>query len=151
MDRMSKVLTTHRSGDARPYRRVLGAKTLISDRMRNYAGYDLGKVKDIMVDLQSGRVAYVVLACGGFMGIGEKLFAVPWDELMIDEGNREFVLNASLEELESAPGFAKDKWPDMADPDWQAQVHGYHEKRAPCPPPSQWNLRVIGRNQKSDE
>ena len=126
MDCRSRVLTTHRSGDRRRYRRVLGAKTLTSDRVRNFAGDDLGKVKEIMVDLQSGRVAYVVLAYGGFMRFCKKLFAVPWDELMIDEGNKELVLNASVEQLENAPGFARDNWPDTADPDWRAQIHDHH-------------------------
>src|SRR4029077_12988386 len=123
MDRKSKVVTTHKSGETRRYRQVLGAKTLTGDRVRSVAGDNLGQVKEIMIDLQSGRVAYVVLSVGGFMGIGGKLFAAPWGALTIDEGNREFVIDASIQELEGAPGFAKDNWPDMANPDWRAQIH----------------------------
>jgi hypothetical protein len=59
-------------------RRVLGASTLTGDRVRNSAGDDLGKIEEIMIDLASGRVAYAVLSFGGFLGIGDKLFAVPW-------------------------------------------------------------------------
>ena len=143
MDRGSRVLTTHKSGSGRRYRRVLGAKTLTSDRVRNCSGDELGKVKEIMIDLQSGRVAYVVLAYGGLLGLGEKLFAVPWDKLVVDEGNKELVLDASLEQLENAAGFAKDRWPDMADPDWRAQVHDYYEPAAVYLPARDWNVIVM--------
>jgi sporulation protein YlmC with PRC-barrel domain len=128
MECKSRILTTHWSGERRPYRRVLGAKTLIGDTAWSFDGDYLGKIKEVMIDLQSGRVAYVVLSIGGLLGIGEKLFAVPWDSLLIDEGNKQFVVDATLRQLENVPGFAKDKWPDAADPDWRAQIHGYYHR-----------------------
>ena len=64
-------------------RRVLSASTLQGDRVRNSAGEDLGKVDQIMIDIPSGRVAYVVLSFGGVLGIGNKLFAVPWRALHV--------------------------------------------------------------------
>src|SRR5690348_29699 len=67
------------------YRRVLSAATLTGDRVRNPAGEDLGKVEEIMIDVASGRVAYVVVSFGGFLGIGDKLFAVPWRALSLNE------------------------------------------------------------------
>ena len=75
-------------------RRVLAASTLTGDRVHNQAGEDLGKIEEIMIDLPTGRVAYAVLSFGGFMGLGDKLFAVPWSALRIDEGEHEFILNA---------------------------------------------------------
>jgi sporulation protein YlmC with PRC-barrel domain len=107
-------------------RRVLSAGTLAGDRVRNAAGEDLGKVEEIMIDLASGRVAYVVLSFGGFLGIGDKLFAVPWQALRIDEGEHQFILDVDRKTLESAPGFNKDNWPDMADPSFGAAIHEHY-------------------------
>src|SRR4051812_41628357 len=67
------------------YGRVLSAATMIGDRVRNPAGEDLGKVEEIMIDVPSGRVAYAVVSFGGFLGIGDKLFAVPWRALTLNE------------------------------------------------------------------
>ena len=107
-------------------RRVLSAGTLAGDRVRNSAGDDLGKIEEIMIDVPSGRVAYGVLSFGGFLGMGNKLFAVPWDALTLDETEHEFVLNVDKQTLENAPGFDKDNWPDMADPDFGDQVYGHY-------------------------
>ena len=66
--------------DNRP-RRVLSASTIEGDSVRNSAGEDLGRIEHIMIDIPTGRVAYAVLSFGGFLGIGNKLFAVPWEAL----------------------------------------------------------------------
>src|ERR1035437_4265781 len=97
------------------YRRVLAASTLAGDSVRNSAGEDLGKLDEIMIDIPSGRVAYAVLSFGGVLRMGNKLFAVPWSALKVDEDKKCFVLNVDKTKLEKAPGFDKDKWPDMAD------------------------------------
>jgi sporulation protein YlmC with PRC-barrel domain len=110
----------------RKRRRVLSASTLTGDRVRNSAGEDLGKVEQIMIDIPSGRVAYAVVSFGGFLGIGDKLFAVPWNALRIDEGEHEFVLNIDRKTLENAPGFNKDSWPDMADPTFGVAIHQHY-------------------------
>ena len=107
-------------------RRVLSAGTLAGDRVRNSAGEDLGKIEEIMIDIPGGRVAYAVLSFGGFLGMGNKLFAVPWDALTIDEQEHEFVLNIDKQTLEKAPGFDKDNWPDMADSTWGSQIYDYY-------------------------
>lgn len=67
---------------------MLSASTLSGDTVRNAAGDDLGSVKEIMVDIPSGRVAYAVLSFGGFLGMGDKLFAVPWSALTVDEDEK---------------------------------------------------------------
>ncbi|MCC6586273.1 MAG: PRC-barrel domain-containing protein [Bryobacterales bacterium] len=110
-------------------RRVLSASTLEGDRVVNAAGEDLGKMQDIMIDVQSGRVAYAVLSFGGFLGIGDKLFAIPWNRLFVDEENKQLVLDVDRQTLEQAPGFDKDNWPDMSDPSWGAQLHSYYGSR----------------------
>jgi sporulation protein YlmC with PRC-barrel domain len=107
-------------------RRVLAASTLAGDRVRNPAGEDLGSIDEIMLDLESGRVAYAVLSFGGFLGIGNKLFAVPWSALRIDQGEHKFILDVEGGTLENAPGFDKDNWPDMSDPAFGAEVHRHY-------------------------
>jgi sporulation protein YlmC with PRC-barrel domain len=108
------------------YRRVLSAATLTGDRVRNSAGENLGKIEEIMIDVPTGRVAYAVLSFGGFLGIGDKLFAVPWQSLTLNERDHEFILNVDRERLETAPGFDRDHWPDMADPAWGALVNEFY-------------------------
>jgi len=108
------------------YRRVLSAATITGDRVRNPAGEDLGKVEEIMIDVPTGQVAYAVISFGGFLGIGDKLFAVPWRALTLNERDHEFILNVDRRRLETAPGFDRDNWPDMADPHWGEQVDSFY-------------------------
>jgi sporulation protein YlmC with PRC-barrel domain len=103
-------------------RRVVPSGTLNGDRVRNPAGEDLGKIEEIMIDIPTGRVAYAVIAFGGVMGIGEKLFAVPWSALSLNERDHEFILDLDRRRMEESPGFDPNHWPDMADPAWEAQA-----------------------------
>ncbi len=108
---------------------VMDAKTLIGDDVVNAANEKLGAVEAIMLDIGRGRVAYAVLAFGGFLGIGEKLFAVPWRALALDADRKCFVLDVPKERLERAPGFDKGRWPSMADQRWATEVHDYYGTR----------------------
>src|SRR5438105_2024602 len=108
------------------YRRVMSAGTLAGDRVRNSAGEDLGKIEEIMIDVATGRVAYAVLSFGGFLGMGDKLFALPWDALQLNEDEHEFILDVDKATLENAPGFDKENWPDMADENWASQIYGHY-------------------------
>jgi sporulation protein YlmC with PRC-barrel domain len=110
----------------RKYRRVLAASTLAGDAVENSAGEGLGKVDEIMIDIPTGRVAYAVLSFGGFLRMGNKLFAVPWDVLKVDEDKKCFILDLEKSLLENAPGFDKDNWPDMADQSWGRQIYSYY-------------------------
>jgi sporulation protein YlmC with PRC-barrel domain len=110
-------------------RRVLSASSLASDSVKNKLGEDLGSVKEIMIDIPSGRIAYAVLSFGGFLGIGNKLFAIPWEVLTVDEDRKCLVLDADKATLEKAPGFDKDHWPDMADLRWGTQVYTYYGRK----------------------
>jgi sporulation protein YlmC with PRC-barrel domain len=121
-------------------RRVLSAKTLQGDRVRNRQGEDLGTIKELMIDLENGRVAYAVLSFGGLFGMGDKLFAVPWSALTLDESTHEFLLNADRATLESAPGFDKDNWPDFADNSWGQQVYDYYGAKP------YWESERVGRS-----
>ena len=105
---------------------LMGADTLIGDSVVNAADEDLGDIKEIMLDMQTGQVAYAVLSFGGFLGMGDKLFAVPWQALHLDTVNKRFVLDIEKERLQNAPGFDKDAWPDMADAQWAQHIHSFY-------------------------
>jgi sporulation protein YlmC with PRC-barrel domain len=106
---------------------VMNAASLIDDDVVDAAGDDLGKIEAIMLDVTSGQIAYAVLSFGGFLGMGGKLFAIPWSALVLDARHKRFILDVSKERLESAPGFDKDHWPSMADRAWATDVHEYYE------------------------
>jgi sporulation protein YlmC with PRC-barrel domain len=105
------------------FRRTLGASTLIHDKVVNLSGQDIGRIEELMVDVTTGRVAYAVLSFGGFMGIGNKLFALPWSALTVDEAKKRFVVNVTRESLEKMPGFDKDHWPDLNDLEYATGVY----------------------------
>jgi sporulation protein YlmC with PRC-barrel domain len=105
---------------------LMGAGTLMGEDVVNDQEDDLGDIKEIMLDMRTGQVAYAVLSFGGFLGMGEKLFAVPWQALQLDTVNKRFVLNVDKERLKSAPGFDPDAWPDMSDVTWTAQIHTFY-------------------------
>ena len=89
-------------------------------------GDDLGKLDEIMIDIPSGKIAYAVVSFGGVLRMGNKLFAIPWSALRVDEDEKCFILDVQKETLESAPGFDKDNWPDMADNTWGSEVYRYY-------------------------
>ena len=123
MQQHSKIKKTD---PEKTYRRVLAASTLAGDKVRNSAGEDLGKVDEIMIDIPSGKIAYAVLSFGGILRMGNKLFAVPWNALKVDEDEKCFILDMDKKTLENAPGFDKDQWPDMADTGWGTEVFQYY-------------------------
>lgn len=116
---MKVVGTTHPS--------VLSASSLVGDAVHNAAGENLGKVEELMVDLESGRISYAVLSFGGFMGMGNKLFAIPWNAFTLDTDDKHFILNAPKEKLQKAPGFDKAHWPNFADRQWGTEIHSYYD------------------------
>jgi sporulation protein YlmC with PRC-barrel domain len=107
---------------------VLSASTLIGNQVRNPEGERLGRIEDIVIDLDAGRIAYAVLSFGGFLGIGDKLFALPWSALALDQEAEEFVLDVDKDMLKRAPGFDKDDWPNMADRHWGTEIHRYYRR-----------------------
>ena len=113
------------NGDG-PGPQLMGANTLIGNDVYSQNNEDLGDIKEIMLDTVSGKVCYAVLSYGGFLGMGEKLFAVPWQALTLDTDNERFVLNVDSAKLDSAPGFDKDHWPNMADETWANSIHSYY-------------------------
>ncbi|HJU99169.1 MAG TPA: PRC-barrel domain-containing protein [Burkholderiaceae bacterium] len=105
---------------------LMGAGTVIGDPVRNLKGEHLGQIREIMLDMRSGTIAYAVMAHGGVFHLGAKLFAVPWQALTLDPAHKGFTLNIDKQRLDEAPGFDPDHWPNMANPAWAAQIHQYY-------------------------
>lgn len=106
--------------------KVLAASTLKGNVVKNLAGEKLGTIEEFMIDLENGRIGYCVLSFGGVLGIGDKLFAVPYRSMTLDTVDHTFTLDISRERLASAPGFDKNVWPDMTDRAWGERVYGFY-------------------------
>lgn len=104
----------------------LSASSLTGDNVRNSAGEDLGKIEDFVLDTETGEVSYAVLSFGGFLGMGDKLFAVPLQAMRIDAEDKAMVLDTDKEKLKNAPGFDKDHWPQTGDADLHREIRSYY-------------------------
>src|SRR3569833_1630077 len=108
---------------------LMSADSLTGDSVVNAAGEDLGKIEAIMLDVPRGRVAYAVLSFGGFLGMGDNLFAIPCETHTQDADHERNNHEVDKERLKSAPGFDKSHWPAMADPQWANNIHSYYGSR----------------------
>nr|WP_269836615.1 PRC-barrel domain-containing protein [Rheinheimera soli] len=116
------------NGNQGPGPSLMGAETLIGNDVYNHHEEKVGDIKEIMLDMNAGKVSYAVLSFGSFLGMGEKLFAVPWSALILDTENKRFKLDIDKDRLDNAPGFDKDNWPDMADTTWRELIHSYYDR-----------------------
>ena len=121
--------TSHLDDHSGPGPEIMAASSFEGETVVNSQGETVGEIEEVMLDVRSGRIAYAVLSVGGFLGIGEKYFAVPWRAFTMDTDNHRFILDVDKQRLENAPGFDKDHWPAMADQSWATQVHTYYSTR----------------------
>ena len=108
--------------------------SLTGMQVRNPSGEELGTIDDYVIDMESGRISYVALSFGGFLGLGDKLFAIPFNAMTLHhdaDNNYYFVLAVPKESLEKAPGFDKEKWPNVADPKWSEDIDRYYRDHLP--------------------
>ncbi|UII31387.1 PRC-barrel domain-containing protein [Fulvivirga ulvae] len=95
---------------------LISATTIEGTDVVNAKGENIGEIKDLMIDWENSTIAYAVLSFGGFLGFGEKLFAIPMEALEFDTSRQDtIILDIEKEHLENAPGFDKDEWPAHAD------------------------------------
>jgi hypothetical protein len=100
--------------------------SVIGTKVVNAQNEDLGKIEDLVIEGGSGRVQYAVLSFGGFLGLGDKDFLIPWNAFSFDATNNRAMLNVDKDRLKNAPGFDKDKWPNMTDPTFGQGVSQYY-------------------------
>jgi sporulation protein YlmC with PRC-barrel domain len=106
---------------------VVSASKIIGEAVINRQKEELGKIHELVIDAKDGRLAYAVLSFGGFMGMGNKFFALPWKAFEFAATENKLILNVDKEKLKAAPGFDKDgKWPDFADRTWGGSIYKYY-------------------------
>ena len=103
--------------------KCLTASSIIGDKVFNLEKKYLGMVKDIMLNLQNGQIEYYVIEFGGFLGLGEKYFAIPFNLLTVDPIQQVFIFDQKKELLEKAPGFDKQHWPETNLHFYEADQH----------------------------
>jgi hypothetical protein len=111
---------------AAPDATLLRGQFLFTYRVKSPQGEDLGKIEEIMIDMERGRVAYAILSFGGFLGLGNKWVPVPWDALALQPDEKVLVLNIEKEKLQKAPNFEPSTLPDLANRQWGAVIHTYY-------------------------
>jgi sporulation protein YlmC with PRC-barrel domain len=108
---------------------VMSADTLVGRDVENRQGEDFGEVADLAIDLSSGRIAYVILEYGGWLGLGEKLAVVPWKALKANVNNPLVTMDIDKDKLKTLPSFARGEWPQTLDRQWLANLYDrYGEK-----------------------
>jgi sporulation protein YlmC with PRC-barrel domain len=90
------------------------ASKIIDSSVKNFHGYDLGEIKDLVIDPETGHIVYAVISFGGVFGLGDKLFSVPWKALRWTGNKTHYTLDIDKTTLEKAPGFDKNHWPDSS-------------------------------------
>lgn len=123
---------TRDTPDANTPARRLTATSIIGDSVENRKGENLGKIDNLMINLQTGLVEYAVIEFGGFLGVGKKLFAIPFTELQVDDEKEIFILNRDKDYLKDSPGFDATHWPGTNDHSYFNDVNTYY--RTPVPP-----------------
>lgn len=111
--------TSQRAGQ----KQIVRASQLIGANVENNADETVGEINDIVIDPNDGRVRYVALSVGGFLGIADSLYAVPWTSFECRQQGDEHVviLDVTQETFKNAKGFSEENWPDMANQQWQQE------------------------------
>jgi sporulation protein YlmC with PRC-barrel domain len=114
---------------------LLRSKTLFDYRVKSPQGEDLGKIEELMIDMEMGRVAYAVLSFGGLWGLGSKWVPVPWDAVALRPDEKVLLLKIEKEKIEKAPNFEAATLPELANRQWGAVIHTYYGY------PPYWEMR----------
>ena len=116
---------------------VVTASKIMGETVVNRQSENVGKIQELVIDARKNRIAYAVLSfvCwtfGGFLGMGTKLFAMPWEAFEFSATENKLILNVDKEKLKAAPGFEKDDgWPDFSDTLWGESIYSYYDYAPP--------------------
>jgi sporulation protein YlmC with PRC-barrel domain len=128
---------------------ILRASDLKGENVETPSGEKLGDVKEVVIDPSNGRVNYVALSVGGFLGVGDRLVAVPWTALKVmrDDDDTKVTLATTKEKLEKAPEFhaGEARWAEMSDPVWIGRVYTYYAVRP------YWNDTMTSEPARKDD
>ncbi len=115
--------------DDRTSGNMVRASKLIGMNLYNTNNENVGEIKDLVVDSRSGRIEYVAVTYGGFLGLGNKMFAVPFDAIKYEvpannaDSNHRLILNVTKQQMEGAVGFDEDHWPNFADQNFTDELY----------------------------
>ena len=106
--------------------RLISSEKVEGTSVENPDGENLGVIRDVMIDKISGQVAYAVLKYGSFLGMGGKLFALPWEVLEYDTERSAYVIDLPEDQLRGAPSYDETAEPNWSDPAWNKSVYDYY-------------------------
>jgi hypothetical protein len=127
---ISMATTVQPASSAKETSRLISSEKVAGSKVENTKGDNLGHIEEIMVDKITGRVGYAVLNYGSFLGMGGKLFALPWDILKYDTRRDAYIIAIPEERLKNAPSFDANAWPDMGNRDFGKEIHTYYGSTA---------------------
>jgi sporulation protein YlmC with PRC-barrel domain len=121
------VVMTDSTVEARNKTGVLKASDVIGMKVEGTDGKSLGTIKDLVLEPAEGDIQYAVLDFGGFLGIKDKYFVVPWEAITFNANGKKIVLDVSKRDLKKAPGFDKKHWPDFSDQQQEVLIYEFYE------------------------
>ncbi|MBC7951232.1 MAG: PRC-barrel domain-containing protein [Rhodospirillaceae bacterium] len=128
--RQSQPQADNRDTDDRPTNQLTlaDADTIQGAKVSNAQGERIGKIEDVVVDVKKGQVAYAIVGIGGFLGVGEKNVAVPWDRLRPGQEAQSFVLNVDRQALQNAPSVERDKVANLENQSTRRDIASFWSK-----------------------
>ena len=118
--------TIEPTSDVKETFRLISSEKVAGSKVENTKGDNLGHIAEIMIDKISGRVGYAVLNYGSFLGMGGRLFALPWELLKYDTQRDAYIVGVPVERLKNAPSFDANAWPDMDERDFGKSIRDYY-------------------------
>jgi hypothetical protein len=112
---------------------LIGSDKVEGTYVYNHTGDNLGHIERVMIDKRSGKVSYAVMSFGGFLGIGEEHYPLPWDVLAYDVNRDGYVVDLSKEKLEGAPSFSGNAEPEWSNPAYNREIYGHYGLAYPYP------------------
>jgi sporulation protein YlmC with PRC-barrel domain len=105
---------------------ILSSSNIVGTDVKNRRGDNLGTIKDVVIDMEAGRVAYLILASGGFLGIGNKYLALPLETIEIDTVDEKIIVDIDKAKLQSAPGFENESWTSQSQRELVSNIYSYY-------------------------
>jgi len=152
-NRMRTNPRTSVSADSRTDECLLEATSLIEDDVYDASGRFLGEIEGILIDARTGCVRHVVLALGGFLGIGRKRFAVPWSAFTPDAHYRRCIVNVALMRFVALPVPQDAPWlrrVDLTASKENAYLLRQQDLLGVTPPPHRSTFLKLGSTEKED-
>ena len=118
--------TTTRATERRETAALIGSDKVEGTNVYRSNGEKVGQIERVMIDKISGKVAYAVMSFGGFMGIGEDYYPLPWSLLTYNTQLEGYEVNISEQQLRGAPKYSKHESWDWSDRARERKVYDYY-------------------------